>query len=126
MVNGPRKNFFSRSAFTQQQHGRFRGRHPLGNLARVFHRRMFAQNARKSVAHRIFFAQQQIFPQQFLLLRGAIQQQFQVIEIDRFLDEIEGAFFHCGDRFFHRAIRGHQNYRQSRLDLARFAQHIQA
>ena len=65
--------------------------------------RMLAHDARKSVARRVFLAQQQIFAQQFLLLRRALHQQFQMIQIHRLLDEIERAFLHRGDGFFHRA-----------------------
>jgi hypothetical protein len=38
---------------------------------------------------RVFFTQKQIFAQKFLLLRSAIEKQFQMIEIDGLLNEIK-------------------------------------
>ena len=87
---------------------------------------MLADDPREAVAHRVFLAQQQIFAQQFLLLRRALQQQFQVIQVHRLLDEIERAFLHRGHGFFHRTVRRHQDHRQRGFDAPRFAQHIQA
>ena len=125
MMNRAREKFLARAAFAQQQHRGIRRRHALGHRAGIFHRRMLADDARKSVAHRVFLAQQQILAQQFLLLRRALQKQFQMVQVHRLLNEIERAFLHRRDGFFHRAIRRHQNHGQSGFHLSRFAQHIQ-
>ena len=45
----------------------------------------FADDARESVTRGILFAEQQIFAKEFLRLRGAFHEQFQMVEIDRLL-----------------------------------------
>ena len=77
---------------------------------------VLADDAGETVARGVFFAEQEIFAQEFLLLRRAFHEQFQVIEIDRFLDEIEGSVFHCGDGFFDGTVGCKQNHRDRRID----------
>ena len=120
------KEFLAGAAFAEQQHGGIGGGHALHHLARFLHGGMFADDARKTVPRGVFLAQQQIFAQEFLLLRGALHQQFQVFEVHWLLDEIERAFLHRGHGFFHRAVRGDQNDGKRGITLACFAQHFQA
>ena len=87
---------------------------------------MLADDLREAVARRIFLAQQQIFPQQFLLVRRALEKQLEVIEVHGLLDEIEGALFHRRDSFFHRAVGGDENHGKGGLGSPRFAQHVEA
>ena len=126
MMNCARENFLARPAFTEQQDCRLRRGHALRHLACVLHRRMLSDDSRETIANRVLLAQQQIFTQQFLLLSRTLQQQFQVIEIHRLLDEIERAFFHRRDGFFHRSVRRHQNDRQRCFNLAGLTKDIQA
>ena len=56
--------------------------------------------------------------------RRALEQQLEVIEIHRLLDEIERALFHRRHGLFHRAVRGDENEGQRRLDALRLAQHF--
>ena len=121
-MDGARKKLFSGSAFAEQQNGGIGRGDALRHLAGFFHRGMLADDPRKAVARGVFFAQQKIFAQQFLLLRGAFEQQLQMIEVDRLLDEIERAFFHGGHGFFDRSVGGHENEGKRRLDAVRFAQ----
>ena len=78
----------------------------------------------KAVALRVFLAQQKIFTQKFLLLRSALDQQIQMLQIHRLLNEIVGAFLHGGHGFFHRTVGRNQNDGNGRIGLLGFAQHV--
>ena len=120
------EKLFSRAAFAEKQHCRIRRRHALRHLARVFHRGVFSDDTRKSVMRRVFFTQEQIFSQKFLLLRSAIEEQFQMIEIDRLLNEIKCTFFHRRHGLFHRPVGRNKNHRQGRLHAASFSKDVQS
>ena len=126
MMDGAREEFFAGAAFAEQQHGGIGGGDALDLLADFADGSVFADDARKAVARGIFFAEDEIFAQQFLLAGGAVDEKFQVIEIDGFLEKIEGAFFHGGDGFFDGAECGEQNDRNGGVGLLGFAQHVEA
>ena len=86
---------------------------------------MLPDDPRKPVPRRILRAQQQIFALQFLLLRRALHQQLQMVQVHGLLQKIERAIFHGGDSFFHRPIRGQQKYGNRGVGLFRFPQNIQ-
>ncbi len=124
MMQRAREKFFAGAALAQKQNCRVGGGHSLHDLARFLHGGMFADDARKSVTLGIFLAQEQIFAEQFLLRGGSLEQNLQVIEIDRLLDEIERAFFHGRHRFFDGAVCGNQNHWQRRISAFCLAQDI--
>ena len=57
-------------------------------------------------------------------MRGSLEQNLQMIQIDRLLDEIECAFFHGRDGFFDGTVRGDQNHREGGVSAFGFAQHL--
>ena len=86
---------------------------------------MLSHDSRKAVARRIFLPQQQIFPQQLLLLRGARHEQIQMFEIDRLLNKIKGSVFHGRHRLFDGAEGGDQNDRNGRVGLLGLVKHLE-
>src|SRR5579859_7146025 len=92
MVDSARKELLTGSTFTEQEHGRIGLRDALDLLAELADGSMFAHDAREAVARGEFFAQQKIFAQKFLLARGALHENFQMIEVDGFLQKVERAF----------------------------------
>ncbi len=49
-----------------------------------------------------------------------------MVQVHRFLNEIERAFLHRRDRVLHRAERGDQNHRNGGIGLLGFAQNVQS
>ncbi len=126
MVHGASEKLFAGAAFTEQQHGGVGGGDALHLLAHFADRSMLADDARKAVTRDVFFAQQKIFAQKFLLASGALHQQLEMLEVDGLLQEVEGAFLHGGDRFFDGAKRGKDDDRNSGVGGFGFAQNIEA
>ena len=106
MMNSAGKEFFARAAFAQQQDGGIGCGHALDLVAGFLHGSVFAEDAREAIARGILLAEQEVFAQQFLLLRGALDQQLQVVQVHRLLDEVEGSTLHRSYGLFHRAERG--------------------
>src|SRR5882762_164108 len=125
MMNRAREQLLSGPALAQQQRGGIGRSDTLNLLADPANGSVLADDARKSVTRCVLLAQQQILSQQFLLTSRALHQKFQVVEIDRFLQKIKSAFFHGGDRFFHRAKGGQKNYRNGGVGVLRFAQYVE-
>ena len=126
VVDRPRKQFFPRAAFPQQEHRRIRRRHALHLLPGRLDGRVLPDDARESVPRRILLPEHQVFPQQVLLPRRAFHQDLQVVQVHRFLDEIERALFHRRDRFFHRPVGGHQDHGDVGVGFLHLAQNVQA
>src|SRR5258707_13479877 len=91
-MNRARKKLLARPAFPEQQGCGIGCGDALNLLADFPNGRVFADNAGKSVARRVLFAEQQIFTQEFLLTGGAVHQELQVFKFDRLLQKVEGAF----------------------------------
>jgi len=125
VMHRARKKLLARSALTKEQHRRVCRGHALHLLRGFLHGFMFADNARESVSFGIFLPQQQILAQQFLLLRRALHQQVQVLQVHRLLNEVIRAFLHRGHGLFDRAVRGDQNDGNRGIGLFCLAQHVQ-
>ncbi len=76
MVHGAREKFFAGAARPQQEHGGISGGDALHLRRGFLHAGMFAYDARESIAYGVFFAQQNIFPQQLLLSGGSADEKF--------------------------------------------------
>ena len=124
-MNGARKKFFAGAAFAEQENGSVGRSDSLKLVADSFHRSGFADDARETIAGRKFLTQDEIFAQQFLLASGAFDKKFQMIEIDRFLDEIKRALLHRRDRFFNGAKCGEQNDGDGWVGLFGLAQNVE-
>ncbi len=106
MMDGAREEFFAGAAFAEQQHGGIGGGDVLDLLADFADGSVFTEDAREAVTRGIFFAEDEIFAEQFLLAGGTADEEFQVLEVHRLLEKIEGAFFHSGDGFVYGAVGG--------------------
>src|SRR5260370_16936862 len=109
MVNRAREKLLARATFAQQQRGGIGRSDALNLLANFANGSMLADNAGKTVTGCVLFAEQQIFAEELLLTRGALHQEFEMVEVDRFLKEIEGAFLHGRDLFFNVPERAQNN-----------------
>ncbi len=87
---------------------------------------MLADDARKSVACRVLFAEQQILAEQLLLTRATLHKKLQMIEVDGLLQKVESPFLHRRDGFFHRAERGQKNHRNRSVGVLCRAQDVEA
>src|ERR1700686_477089 len=125
VMDGAREELLAGAAFAEEQSGRIGSGYALHLLADPANGGMLADNARKSIARSVLFAKQQILAQQLLLTRGALHQQFQMIEVHRLLQKIEGAFLHGGDRFVDGAEGGEENHGNRRVGLFCLAQDVQ-
>src|SRR4030095_7312847 len=125
VVNGASEEFLARTAFTEQENGCPGRGHALELLANRLHGGRVPDDARKAVAGGELLAEDEIFPQQFLLARGAFDEKFQMVEVNGLLDEIEGAFFHRGNSFLNGAECGKQNDRNRGVGLFRFPQNFE-
>ncbi len=110
----------------QQQNGGVRGGHALHLVRGVLHALVVADDSRKAVSLRIFFAQQQILAQKFLLLRRALDQQIQMFQVYGLLDEIVSAFLHRCHGLFHRAVGGDQDDGNRGIGLLGFAENFES
>src|SRR5712664_3082116 len=125
MVNRARKELLARATFAQQQRGGIGRSDALNLLANFANGSMLADNAGKTVTGCVLFAEQQIFAEELLLTRGALHQEFEMVEVDGFLKEIEGAFLHGRDSFFDGAERGQKNHRNGCVGVLGLAQYFE-
>ncbi len=116
-MDGAGEEFLAGAAFAQQEDGRIRRRNALDLLAGFLHRWVLAHDAREAVARRVLLAQEQVFPEQFVLPRRALDEQLQMVQVHRLLDEVECAFLHRRHGFFHRAVGGDQEHGDGRVGL---------
>ncbi len=58
------------------------------------------------------------------MLRGALHENFQVVQVHGLLNEIESAVLHRRNRLFDRAKGGDQDDRDGRVGLFRFAKNL--
>ncbi len=56
---------------------------------------------------------------------GALHQEHEVVEVDRFLEKIKGAFLHGPDGFFDGAEGGEKDYRNSGVGVLGLAQDVE-
>ena len=75
MVDGAREEFLAGAAFAEEQNGGVGGGDFLNLLAEFADGGVFAEDAREAVARGIFFAEDEIFAQQFLLAGGAADEE---------------------------------------------------
>ena len=115
------EQFFAGSGFTQQQHIGFGLRDALRFSHRAFDRFAFTDDARKTVVLGPLFTQQNVFRAQTGLFQRAFYQQQQMIRIDRLLQKVVGAIFHCLDGFINRTKCRHHDHRYVRVGRARCA-----
>jgi len=106
-----------------QQHRRIGRRDALDRLRDADDRSRFADDGRQAVALLELLFEQQVLVPQLAMLAAAPQKEDQVIDVERLLDEIEGAELHRLDRVLDRAERGHHDHRTLGIALLRLFQH---
>jgi len=99
VMDGSGEELLAGAAFPEKENGGFGGGDFLQLLADGAHGGGFAHDAWETVAGSELFAQDEVLAEEFLLPGGALDKELEVVEIDRFLDEVESAFFHGGDGF---------------------------
>jgi hypothetical protein len=121
MMDGAGEQLFAGAALAEEQNGGVRDGNFLDLLADFANGSIFAKDARKAVAGRIFFAKNQIFPEQLLLAGGAADKQFQMLQVHGLLQKVESAFFHGGDGFVDGTEGGEQQDGDGGVGLLGFA-----
>src|SRR5438128_3803676 len=106
VMNSPREQFLTRAAFTEEEDGGVGLRDALKLLTEITNRSVFANDARETVTRGKFFPEDKIFAKQFLLARGPLNEDFEVIEVNGLLKKVERAFLHGGDCFLNRSEGG--------------------
>ncbi len=125
-MDGAGEEFFASAAFAEEEGGGIGGGDALSHFGCGLNRGIIADDAREAVAGGEFLAKKKIFAEEFLLFGATVDKNFEVVEIDGLLDEVEGAFLHGSDGFFDRAVGSDQNDREMCVDLAGLAQHVDA
>jgi len=126
LMDGAGEEFLAGAAFAEKQNGGVGGSDFLELMTDGLHGRGFADDAREAVTGGEFFAQDEIFAEEFLLAGGALDEKLEVIEVHRLLNEVESAFFHGGDGFFYGTESGEKNYRNGGVGLFGFAKDFEA
>src|SRR5271169_483582 len=99
MMHRSCEQFFAGSTFAEQQDRRIRPRNALNLLADFANRSVLADDSWEPIARRVLFPEQQVLPQKLLLPRRPLDEQLQMIQVDRLLQEIESTLFHRSNCF---------------------------
>ena len=86
---------------------------------------MLADDRRRAVARTERFLQQQVLGDDAPLLDGAADREHEVLVVNRLGQVIERAFAHRRDGFVDRAVSGHQQHGEGRVEFLRGAQHAE-
>jgi hypothetical protein len=126
MMDRAREKFLAGPRFAEQQNSGFRLRDALSFADSALERLRFAEYAWETVTTRPLFTQQHVFGSESRLFERTLDEQEEVIRIDRFLKEVLGAVFHCLHGFVYRAESRHHDYGHVGVGSTSGAKHIEA
>ena len=116
-VQRAREQLLARAALAFDQHGRVGRRRAMQRQRHLFQLGVLADDGRGAATGGEFLLEENVLHRHAALRRGTLDHQQQMIRIDWLREEIEGAFFHRGDRVLNAAECGHDDHRQLRIEL---------
>ena len=121
-----REQLLAGAALAFDEHRRVARRRALQRERDLLQARIFADDLRRAAPLREFLLEQDVLGGQATLRERPLDEQQEVIGVDRLGQEVERAVLHGRDRVLDAAVRGHHDDRQVGVDLLRRAEDAEA
>ena len=120
-----REQLLAGPALALEQHGRIGGRRPVQRQRDLLQPRVFSDDLGRAAALGELLFEQEVLRRQPPLRQRPLDEEQQVIGIDRLGEKVERPFLHRRDGVLDVAERGHHDDRQLGVQILRGAQHAE-
>ena len=125
-VQGTREQLFAGAALALEQHRHVGPRGAMERHQQLFEPGILADNLRRPAARGELFLQHQILAGHAPHRQRALDDQQEMVRIDRLGEKVERALLDRRDRILNAAERGHDDHRQLRIQLLGRMEHAEA